>query len=355
MLSSLELRSFRNLEDRLWHPPAGAVLLLGPNGAGKTSILEAIYVLATTRSFRTADLAECVRRGAGGFALAGEFTGEQRVRLDFGWSESGGRRAVNGRTGALAEHLSVQPILAWTTADRDLLTGPPAGRRRFLDRGLVGERPASLEALTRYRQALRQKRLLLARRETGVEPWNELLAEHGAELIMRRAGHAARLAAALAERAEALDRRFADVVLTYRPSPPDGLNGAAELLRRLQEAGPGEHRRRMPLVGPHRDDMEVRWRGEEIRAASAGERKALGLLLLAAQGDLLAASGRPPLYLLDDADAELDRQALERAWQAFTSAEQVFASSNRPEVWDDVELAARSALSEGRLIGSPLL
>jgi DNA replication and repair protein RecF len=91
---------------------------------------------------------------------------------------------------------------------------------------------------------------------------------------------------------------------------------------------------RRPLVGPHRDDLEIRWSEHRIRrVASAGERKALGLALIAAQGRILAEKGRSPIYLLDDADTELDQERLAAIWQAFAPAKQLIATSNRPQIW----------------------
>ncbi|MGH9363537.1 MAG: DNA replication/repair protein RecF, partial [Thermoanaerobaculia bacterium] len=72
MLVQLAARGFRNLEPLAWEPAPGSHLLLGGNGAGKTSLLEAAYALATTRSFRTPRLADCVRHGETAFHLAGE-------------------------------------------------------------------------------------------------------------------------------------------------------------------------------------------------------------------------------------------------------------------------------------------
>jgi DNA replication and repair protein RecF len=349
LLVSLHTTSFRNLADATWAPGPGRHLLFGPNGSGKTSLIEAIYVLSTTRSFRAAQLADCARHGAPGFALAGEAEGAQRSGLALSWSSAGLVRAVNGKPAALAEHLAALPVLAWTAEDVELLTGPPVLRRRFLDRGVVSAHPASLDTLARYRRALAQKRLLLLRREGGLEPWNELLASHGAELVLRRAGHVARLEAALRELAGLADSRFLDVTLAYRPSPPEALAGSAAFARRLQAARASESGRRLPLLGPHRDELEVTWRGREARRiASAGERKALGLLLLAAQGMVLAAAGRDTVFLLDDADAELDHGAVERLWRAFDRAPQVFATSNRPEVFSALPVDAKWRLEGGR-------
>jgi DNA replication and repair protein RecF len=349
VLVSLSTVSFRNLADATWTPGPGRHLLCGPNGAGKTSLIEAVYLLATTRSFRTAQLGDCARSGSEEFALAGEAEGAQRTRLEIGWSRAGLRRAANGRQGTLAEHLAALPVLAWTAEDVELLTGPPLLRRRFLDRGIVSAHPGALDTLARYRRALGQKRLLLARREGALEPWNELLARHGAELVRRRGEHVARLEIALRELAARADARFAPVALRYVPSPPEAQDGEEAFLVRLRAARASESGRRLPLLGPHRDEVEVRWRGHEAkRIASAGERKGLGLLLLAAQGLVLGASGRQPIYLLDDADAELDHAAIARLWRAFDGAPQLFATSNRPEVFDRLPMAARWRLDEGR-------
>ncbi|MGB6639488.1 MAG: AAA family ATPase, partial [Thermoanaerobaculia bacterium] len=141
MLAQLSYRSFRNLTNTDWHLQAGCHLLLGANGAGKTSLLEAIYLLATTRSFRTSQLEDCVRWGGERFHLRGEFEGAERAFLEVGWEPNGRYRAVNGGSAPLASHLGVQPTVSWTAADQEILSGQPARRRRFLDQGVVGLKP----------------------------------------------------------------------------------------------------------------------------------------------------------------------------------------------------------------------
>jgi len=82
--------------------------------------------------------------------------------------------------------------------------------------------------------------------------------------------------------------------------------------------------------------------------ASAGESKAFGLLLAAAQGEVVTAGGREPLYLLDDADAELDRGRLAAAWEAFSGAGQLLATTSRPQAWEGVPREASWAVEGGR-------
>jgi DNA replication and repair protein RecF len=353
VLSQLTAQSFRNLEPLAWRPEAGSHLLLGGNGAGKTSLLEAIYVLATTRSFRAAQIADCARHGTAAFHLRGEVETDRRATLEVGWSDGVRSRAVNGKATTLAEHLAVLPVVAWTAAEAQVIVGTPGARRRFLDRGVIGIRPSALEILGRYREALGQKRELLAREEAGVEIWNQLLATTAAEVIALRSGYVEKLrqalAAVLAFTETALP--FPPVEIHYRPSPVRGLEGPEAIASALEKIADRERRRRMPLLGPHRDDLEILWGGHDVRrVASAGERKALSLLLLAAHGRVVESAGRSPVYLLDDADAELAPATLHVLWGVFAGVRQLFASSNRPQVWLTLEVGRIWEMDRGRLI-----
>jgi DNA replication and repair protein RecF len=379
-LESLTVEGFRNLEPLQWRPAAGSHLLAGGNGAGKTSLLEAVYVLATTRSFRTAQLTDCVRWDGGGFRVAGEAAGAARTALEVAWRGTPGStgeksRSVNGKPTGLGEHLAVLPVVAWTAGDADLTTGPPGPRRRFLDRGVVGLKPGAVDLLARYRRALAHKRGLLggtaagrlpgadaeprarSRRPSPAElaPWNELLATLGAEIVALRRAYAAKLAAELAAVEQEAGLGFPPLGLAYRPRPAAAAEGAAALHDALGRAAAAELARGRPLTGPHRDRLEVSWGGRPLRGTvSGGERKATGLLLLAAHGRVMAAAGRPPVCLLDDADAELAPPTLAAVWRVFAGPErgfpQLLATTNRPAVWRELEVAATHSVAAGRLV-----
>jgi DNA replication and repair protein RecF len=351
MLTHLAARDFRNLEPLSWRPAAGSHLLLGGNGAGKTSLLEAVYVLATTRSFRTAQIADCARHGAGSFHVHGEIETDRRATLEAGWMDGQRVRALNGKVTPLAEHLAVLPVVAWTAAaEAEVLVGAPRARRRFLDRGVVGIRPAALEVLGRYREALRQKRDLLTGDGVGIEIWNELLAATAADVIAQRHRYVELLRAQLARTLEASGLSFPPIEIHYRPSPANGLEGQEAIAAALDRLIERERRRQMPLLGPHRDELEILWDGHEIRrVASAGERKSLSLMLLAAHGRVMEEAGRPPLYLLDDMDAELAPPTVAAVWEVFKHEGQLFATSNRPQVWLTLEVATIWEMERGEL------
>lgn len=376
-LARLRAREFRNLEPLDWQPADGCQLILGDNGAGKTSLLEAVYVLATGRSLRTGQLADCPLHGSAGFQLRGEVEGERRAMLSMTWAhpastrrsskqrqstqpdvpflKPGLQRWVNGKSVPLAEYLSVLPVVAWTRDDAELLTGLPGLRRRLLDRGVVGLQPSAIAVLSRFRRALQQKREALQRGAAELDSWNQVLAAAGAELVRLRGRFVERLAGALETVFAGTTLQLPTVRLQYRPSPREGSADAEALLERLRRVEARERQRGMPLLGPHRDDLAVLWGGGEVapqelkRTASAGERKAVGLAVLAAHGRVLSDAERPPLVLIDDADTELSAATLQALWPAFEQVPQLLASSNRPEVWQGVAVRARWQLQRGRL------
>lgn len=350
MLSILAASHFRNLEPLKWGPGAGSHLLLGGNGAGKTSVLEAIYAVATTRSFRTARLEDCLQHGAEGFHLEAEVETDRRSTLEVRWVERKRVRLLNGKTSSLAEHLSALPVVAWTWAESDVLVGAPKARRRFMDRGVVGSRASSLEHLSRYREALTHKRELLLRGGEDLGVWNHLLAAAAAEVIRLRHAYVERLRETLTAVLEQSGLPFPPIEARYRPSPTNGLEGADAIFDNLERIKDRERRRQLPLVGPHRDELEILWGGHDIRrVASAGERKALSLLLLAAHGRALEAIGIRPVYLLDDADAELSPATHAAVWNVFRGVEQVIATSNRPQVWLTLEVGKAWEMEKGRM------
>jgi len=292
-----------------------------------------------------------VRHGEPGFHVAIDAGSGGRDHLEIGWRRGERLRLANGNAVPLVDHVVLQPVVLWTAAEADLLAGAPALGRRLIDRGLVSTRPTALAALSRYRRVLAQKRQLLAsRRGEGLESWNELLAEAAAEVIALRAAYVEALDAALAALRERISLSLPPLRLEYLPSPRAGIQGRDAILAALERSAARERERGAPLLGAHRDALRLLWAGREVgTVASAGEGKALGLLLAAAQGMLVEATGRDPLYLLDDADAELDRERLAAVWEAFAPARQLLATSSRPEVWRPLPAAHRWQLSAGRV------
>ncbi len=175
------------------------------------------------------------------------------------------------------------------------------------------------------------------------------MAQEAAALMALRRDYLTRLREALSGVVKEVGLDFPSIDLRYRPSI-DCKDDPDKVLEELEMVRSQEQIESRPLIGPHRDEMELWWGDHLIkRVGSAGERKVLGLLISAARGRVLANVGRSPLYLLDDADSELDRRHLEAIWSLFRRSDQVFVSSNRTTVWEMDSEATRWHLEVGKL------
>jgi DNA replication and repair protein RecF len=322
----IELVGFRNHASLTFAPEPGLNVLIGRNGQGKTSLLEALHVLITGRSFRTAKLGDCLGWDAGGRStVAGELaTGSQvrDVRLE-----------LHAREGGVEVRGTLCPwagAVSFAAADLALLAGAPHLRRAYLDAATAKLVPAHAETCRRYRLVLQQRTRLLgdlagrADAERLLAPWDEQLATLGSELVHRRLDALAHLAEAVREVHRALaPAAAAGVTLSYEPSVPPGAERALTrdaLSAALAVGRADDLRRGLTRVGPHRDDVAVRIGRADARvAASRGEQRLVTLALRLAEALVLRRRlGHAPVLLLDDILSELDREVGDRvlAWLA---------------------------------------
>jgi DNA replication and repair protein RecF len=337
----LVLTDFRNYRSARLDLEAGPVVLTGPNGAGKTNLLEAISFLSPGRGLRSARLGDVDRCGeaAGPWAVAATIeTRRAAIRIGTGReSVEDERRAVRidgeparGQT-ALAECLGV----LWLTPQMDrLFLEGPGGRRRFLDRLVLGLDPAHAGRVARYEQAMRERsRLLRAKFELNrpADPsWLTAL-----EDVMAEQGVA--VAAARREAVERLDRVCADAEGPF-PRARLSLDGAVEAWLAAMPALAAEEKFKAGLrdsrgidagsggagIGPHRSDLGVTHaeKGVPAEQASTGEQKALLISIVLAQAALQREiRGEPPILLLDEVAAHLDAARRGALFERFAGLE----------------------------------
>jgi DNA replication and repair protein RecF len=351
-LTRLTVRQFRNLAALDIDVPPRGVVVIGENAQGKTNLLEAIYYLVLFRSFRGAKDRELVRFGDAGFFVAGS----AGIRVTAGYEIEGRRKKVSADgvpVTRLGEAVGRVLAVCVSPADRTLITGGPAERRRYLDVLLaLGDR-SYLVALSALRAALRQRNAALRRGQLEAawafdEPFARAAAAVTAGRLTWVDAHAARfvdVCRALGERASGRMEYH-----LHRGGAVD-----AETVRgALAQARDRDARRGMTTVGPHRDDVRLTLGGHDARVVgSAGQQRtaALALRLLEAE-TLAAAHGTTPIALFDDAFAELDagRQACLLSVIAETLPGQAIVTAPRD---DEVPAALldrpRWRMREGRL------
>jgi DNA replication and repair protein RecF len=297
----MDFRCFGALDLEI--PPNG-VILHGDNAQGKTSVLEAICVLVRLHSPRSQRFATLARIGTRGFGIAGDpWKQDRKLRH----SRDGLVLSVDGeQRPTQARYLDDGGLVVWMgNEDLELIRGPGEARRRFLD--FLGSQldPAYRHSWSRYRRALRAKNLLLKEsrsRDAEIRSYEEILIEHGTTLMKVRE----RLVAELAPIASAAQCSISgrDEPLSLRYLPASGPDLRASMLAAREREG----RLRQCVVGPHRDELELRLHGMPAADfASEGQQRTLALALKLAQGKLLERRGNQlPIYLIDDIFGELD-------------------------------------------------
>ncbi len=321
-LTRIQLRNFRLLRERELLLAPSANWILGPNAIGKTTLLEALFLLSTGRSFRTRDLREIISHGSSFFSIEAHFLQggvEQRLFLSFDGEE---KRALLNDTPLPSWNalLGLIPAILMVPRDISLIEGAPAERRRMLDLFLSQLDPTYLHQLARYQKALAQRNSLLRTGASGsallsiLLPWEEILASSGSYLMQRRKKLISRWSSASALHMLDLSAGADQMELRYKSQWPETLEGLMHCYReeetREREAG---HTK----VGPHRDDLEMLVQGMLAhRFCSEGQKRCLLVALRLAQADemreLLGDQIEGgPIFAIDDFDSHLDGVRLE--------------------------------------------
>ena len=303
--------------------------IVGPNGSGKTNLLEAVYYLGIFRSFRGAPDAELVRLGNDTFRIEGTIDGPDGERTIAAAYQRSTRRKKVEIDGVEVERLSdaigTLAVVALSLADVELVSGPPAVRRRFLNILLSLVRPGYLAALQRCRTSVAQRNAALRGGADSVElqPWTESLVSAGTAVMRARSEWTAERAAGFAGYHEAISGE-SSAHLEYRCSlgSTDADDGEGTWETRFREAlAAAAERERLQgrtLVGPHRDDLRLTAAVADAedrtirRFGSGGQQRTAALALRLVEADTLRDhTGLEPIYLLDDVFAELDRERSE--------------------------------------------
>lgn len=322
-LARLRLRDFRNYArlDAEFLP--GFHLLLGDNAMGKTNILEAIYLMATLRSFRGVGGAQMIRHGQPAYFVGGKVVGTATHEIKMYWALRERKLTLDSQpVRKLTDYLGVLRVVVFCTEDLQLVKGTGRSRRRFVDLLLSQTFPAYLPLLQRYARALRSRNALLKQRvidEAALEGFTHELLRAGDEIISLRHQLIPRLSplARLAYRRISSDAE--ELRIEYRPSVKK------DFARELAQGRARERVQRLTLVGPHRDELEF-FLNEQSAAqfGSEGQKRSLVVALKMAQAEYLTGlHGSPPVLLIDDVMGELDLKRrsgllplLERSHQA---------------------------------------
>lgn len=360
-LALTDFRSWARVELDL---EPGRTVFVGSNGFGKTNLIEALWYSATLGSHRVASDAPLIREGAERAVVSTIVVSDGRelaVDLDITSGRANKARLNRSPVRSAREILGVLRAVLFAPEDLSLVRGDPGERRRYLDELATTRRPRIAAVRGDYDKVVRQRTALLKtasgsryRGDHGaletLDVWDGHLAAHGAQLIAARVELVNELAPEVEKAYQLLAPTSRPASIRYRSGvdvvEAEAAAGNADvevfeaaLLDALARRREAELERGVCLVGPHRDDLELRL-GEQVAKgfASHGESWSVALSLRLAAYELLRTEGSDPVLLLDDVFAELDTARRQALAQVAASAEQVLVTAavqeDIPADWD---------------------
>jgi DNA replication and repair protein RecF len=317
-VSSVFLEGFRNYSELFLEISPGFNIISGPNAQGKTNLLEALYLLSTTRLLRGQRDAEAIQKGRTKSSISLQ-TLENDSKLGMVLEMGIRKRAFLNGLGLprAADIIGRLPTVCISSADMEIVRGEPSDRRLFLDLELSGLFPSYLRHLSVFKRALEQRNALLRESrdrfvsEALYEPWEAQIAHHGSALRSARAEYIDRLSPI----AHGLHRLMADgeeLSITYVVK--DDAIEEEQMAQGLASSRSHDIARGGTSVGPHRDDLNIEVDGKEARlyGSQGQQRTAVISLKMSTLVHGKSELGFAPLLLLDDILSDLDENRRER-------------------------------------------
>ncbi len=305
-IARLELIAFRCFTQEAFEFTQGLNVIIGPNASGKTALIEALWLLASGRSFRTAHLNRLIHHDAQMATVFAQIDGHR-----LGWQRQAEQTLLrlDGETARTQSMLSACfPALLMTPEAHRLLEEGPAGRRRYLDWGGFYQSSEFIRHWRSLRQILKQRNAALRAGQPRelVALWDTSLVQACQQVDAHRRAYVAQLQAVLPGFITALLPGYADEALqvVYQP----GWRKELPYAQALAESWGRDQQYGRTHVGPHRADVRFKLHGRDVETVlSRGQQKLFVAALLLTQAQLLRQhTGHVPVVLIDDLPAELD-------------------------------------------------
>lgn len=357
-VANLRLHGYRNYRELDLELSPGLNVFYGRNAQGKTNLLEALYLLSSTRLLRGSKDAEAILEGESQARVSAElFPSRSEIAIVL---EAGKRKIASlNRVGLprAADLIGRLPSTCISAFDMEIVRGSPDARRLFLDLELSQLSVAYLNHLAAYKRALEHRNALLRRaQEENVEDlefesWEAALAERGTAIRTARR----ELVSALTPHAQNIQSALAleePLRLVYEPK--DAAQGPEEAQSALKSGRARDIARGSTSTGPHRDELAILVEERDARyfGSQGQQRTSVLALKLAASLHFQDTKGEKPLLLLDDILSDLDEGRRRRLieWIA-THARQALLTCTEPSAAGEALLkdAALFRVENGRI------
>ena len=346
-IDSLTFTGFRNLKKTTlkFDSEAKMFAFVGLNGHGKTNILEAIFLLAISKSFRTNNNWDLMEFSADFCSLNAKVDrGDEEIIMDLIATREPPKKTlkINGLQKNAAEYIGNFNVVFFSPEDIGMVHLSPAIRRRYIDLFLSQFDRDYLMGSVEYKQTVKQRNSLLKRivdekaKEEELEFWDKKLADVGLRIIKKRADVIDEINKYASNFYKDVSGNQDDLKIKYEPSIAHC--DTSKYLEFLANNRKRDIMSGSTQLGPHRDDLSFLCNGHDMKSfASRGEWRSLVLTLKFAEIELLKEkTGFYPVLLLDDVFSALDEDRQKVLFNILKNT-QTFITTTHREFLDVVD------------------
>ncbi|MBT2217223.1 DNA replication/repair protein RecF [Virgibacillus dakarensis] len=346
-IQQLTLKNYRNYDQLDIAFDDKINLIVGENAQGKTNLMEAIYVLAFTRSHRTPREKELIQWEQEYAKIEGRITKRnQTFPLEIVVSAKGKKAKLNRiEQQRLSDYIGALNVVMFAPEDLTLVKGAPQIRRRFIDMELGQIQPRYVYHLGQYQKILKQRNHLLKQMQPGntqdrtmLAVLTEQLIEHAATLLERRfvfldmlRNWANPIHHGISRGLESLEIRYSPTIEVSEATNKEKIETV--YLDKFQQLQEKEIERGTTLIGPHRDDLIFLVNNKDVQTfGSQGQQRTTALSIKLAEIELIRNEvGEYPVLLLDDVLSELDDYRQSHLLNTIQGKVQTFVSTTNVE------------------------
>ncbi len=312
-ITSITLRNFRNYTSCSLTLPEGVTLFLGSNAQGKTNLLEAIYLLSTTRSHRVYDESQCIRRGESS-ANIGIQVEENGAHFMLGMILHPDGKTLTFQKQALrrtSEFIGKLNAVMFSPKDMDLFETSPKERRKLMDVEMGKISLPYLSHLTRYQKVLKERNAYLKEKNIDLSYLDVLTKqciENQIDIIKLRHRFIDDLNEHLQDYFAKISVSDVKVEAFYKAPVESREEIENQLIEKFAKNNDRDLIFRQTHLGVHRDDIEFTMEGVPVETfASQGQKRVMVLAIKCALIAMIEKrTERKPILLLDDVLSELD-------------------------------------------------
>jgi len=305
-IRELFINNFRNLNELKITFEDKKNLIYGFNGSGKTSVLEAIYMLSTGKSFLNVKRKDTLNYFSDSFFIKlVVLNKEENNEIKCIYKKQNNKFEVflnNNKTNPLEVKEIIFPVFFSSSGFLSFVELKQV-KRKTIDRLIFGVNSLYLRYILRYNKALRQKNFILkhGKELKQISVWNQILSEMGIKIMKIRKEFVDKIN-------EELTDKFNDIKFEYIPNININNLSYENYFKTLEYDYNNEIFYKKSISGIHLDDYKFYFKSNDLKYNSSGEKK-LNILkfYISYINYYIKINNDIPVFLIDDFDTSMDK------------------------------------------------